>query len=465
MKAVLSMMPPRLRRYADKFIGPAGISTLLLASGGAAVWLFLQIAGNSFVRLFSNFVMTRLLEPEAFGLIAIAFSVQSFIDLMTDVGLNTSVIRSDRGDQEKFLRTIWVSKIVRGLLIYALVLVVAYWLSTRQGSMPEDSIWAMEIVPAYLCLTGVAIVISGFTSPSLSLAGRNLDFKRATILALFTSAAKVPVMIIAALMGAGPWSLVLGALAGSVLNVIGSHYFIKGPKMAWEWDRDCFGEVFTFGKWLMIASVAGYLVNQGDRLILATLFDARLFSLYVISMIWLGVMLQMVRVLTRRICLPVISRCRRDTPELLPAIYKRFRLMADAMAAGFFLLLTLGGDLLFTVFYPEQLEAAKEFVPFIAFALLFAPFMLLRQVMLAAGDSRNFAAQQALAAAATFLALPWVYSNFGPYWAAFAFAVNNLVTVPYTMWAANKEMPINLLTEMRILLFGVGAAVVLAMVG
>ena len=458
MREVLHLLPGRVRGYASTFLGKGASRALMAVSGGAAIWLLLQVFGGSVVRLFSNFIMTRLLEPEAFGLIGIAFAVQSLINLMTDIGLNGSVIRSDRGHDRTFLRTIWVTKIVRSFLIYICVLIFAFWLSLNQANMPDGSLWQMDLLPLYLCVSGLSVIIASFSSPSVLLANRNLDFKRTTVLNVTGAFSQVPVMILAALAGMGPWALLIGALFSNAFKSAGSYVFLQGPRMAFEWDRDCFNEIFRFGKWLLVASVASYLVAEGDRFIFSSLFDARTFSLYVIATLWLNMMVNVVQMLIRKICLPAIARCRRENPELLPSIYKRFRLIADGLSIAFFLVLMLGGDLLFTIFYTAEFEPAQEFLPFVAFAILFCPYILTHQVMLAAGDSRSYAGIQALAAVITFIAVPWAFHAYGPFWAGFVFAINKSVTVPFTLWAASKAMPLDLFTELRVLIFGAAAA-------
>ncbi|MEZ5916858.1 MAG: oligosaccharide flippase family protein, partial [Parvularculaceae bacterium] len=45
------------------------------------------------IRLASNLVMTRLLAPDAFGLMGITLAIQIWLNMMSDLGLDASIIR------------------------------------------------------------------------------------------------------------------------------------------------------------------------------------------------------------------------------------------------------------------------------------------------------------------------------------------------------------------------------------
>ena len=77
-------------------------------------------------RLASNLVLTRLVAPEAFGLMGL---VQVFLfsaQLLSDVGLRGSVIYHARGDRREFLDTVWTVAVLRGVVLWGVVCAGAY---------------------------------------------------------------------------------------------------------------------------------------------------------------------------------------------------------------------------------------------------------------------------------------------------------------------------------------------------
>ncbi|MDH3686186.1 MAG: oligosaccharide flippase family protein, partial [Myxococcales bacterium] len=54
-------------------------------------------AGSQAMRLASNLILARLLFPEAFGVMALAWLVVNGVTMLSDVGVSSSVVRDDRG--------------------------------------------------------------------------------------------------------------------------------------------------------------------------------------------------------------------------------------------------------------------------------------------------------------------------------------------------------------------------------
>jgi O-antigen/teichoic acid export membrane protein len=88
-----------------------------------------ELAGfgaSQVVRLFSNLILSRLLFPEAFGLAALIAIFNTGLVMLSDVGIEQSVVQNDRGDEESFLNTAWVLHITRGGLLWVLSCLLAF---------------------------------------------------------------------------------------------------------------------------------------------------------------------------------------------------------------------------------------------------------------------------------------------------------------------------------------------------
>jgi len=57
------------------------------------------------LRLGGNLILTRLLVPELFGIMALARAFITGLLFFSDIGLRPSIIRSPRGDDPVFLNT------------------------------------------------------------------------------------------------------------------------------------------------------------------------------------------------------------------------------------------------------------------------------------------------------------------------------------------------------------------------
>ena len=70
------------------------------------------------LRLVSNLLLTRILFPEAFGLMGLVNVLLIGLAMFSDVGIGPAIARSPRGDERDFLDTAWTLQILRGLLLF-----------------------------------------------------------------------------------------------------------------------------------------------------------------------------------------------------------------------------------------------------------------------------------------------------------------------------------------------------------
>ena len=91
----------------------AGNDLRSLALRGTAITLG-GTAGQQFMRLLSNLVLTRLLFPEAFGMMALIQTFTAGLQMFSDIGLRPSIIQNKRGEDPDFLNTAWTLQIIRG---------------------------------------------------------------------------------------------------------------------------------------------------------------------------------------------------------------------------------------------------------------------------------------------------------------------------------------------------------------
>jgi len=90
--------------------GTQSLKQRVLRAGG---WNFAGYGLGQVIRLGSNLIMTRLLVPEMFGVMAIATMVTVILGMLSDIGLRQNIVRSPRGDDPAFLDTAWTVQVLR----------------------------------------------------------------------------------------------------------------------------------------------------------------------------------------------------------------------------------------------------------------------------------------------------------------------------------------------------------------
>src|SRR5688572_13860724 len=84
----------------------------------ATVWTIAATYAGQALRLASNLILTRLLFPEAFGVMAILLLILQSLNLFSDIGIQQSLILHPLGVERRFCNTAWTLQIVRGVCLW-----------------------------------------------------------------------------------------------------------------------------------------------------------------------------------------------------------------------------------------------------------------------------------------------------------------------------------------------------------
>jgi O-antigen/teichoic acid export membrane protein len=149
----------------------------VLRAGG---WSIAGFALAQVIRFGTNLVMTRLLVPEMFGVMAIAHTVMIGLVLFSDLGLRLNVIQSRRGNDPVFLNTAWVTQILVGSLLALGAVVVASLLALANhlGLLPPESAYAAPVLPYVIAALGSTLLLAGFESTRSAESSRRLALGR-----------------------------------------------------------------------------------------------------------------------------------------------------------------------------------------------------------------------------------------------------------------------------------------------
>src|SRR5687767_15876104 len=87
-------------------------------------WIVIGYGVSQFIRLGSNLILTRLLVPEIFGLIALMHAFIIGMSMFSDIGLRPSIIQSKRSNDPVFLNTAWTMQFIRGVILWVACLII-----------------------------------------------------------------------------------------------------------------------------------------------------------------------------------------------------------------------------------------------------------------------------------------------------------------------------------------------------
>lgn len=192
------------------------------------IWTFVGYGSSQVLRLAGNLVLTRLLVPEMFGLMALVNTFIIGLNLFSDIGIGPSIIQNKRGDEPSFLNTAWTIQVIRGVGLWLCCCLIALPVSRFYGD--RQLIWLLPLV-------GFSTIIAGFNSTALFTLNRKIDLGKLTRFEFIVQSIGLVVMIVWAWFNPTIWALVMGNFVLSLVKMIWSHYLVAEPRNRFTWEE------------------------------------------------------------------------------------------------------------------------------------------------------------------------------------------------------------------------------------
>ncbi|MEG4250621.1 oligosaccharide flippase family protein [Microcoleus sp. Pol10D4] len=401
-----------------------------LAIKGAA-WTIASYGSSQIIRFGSNLILTRLLLPELFGLMGLAYVFIIGINLFTDIGLGPSIIQNKRGDDPRFFNTAWTMQVIRSLFVW-LCLILITWPVTQFYEEPR----LMWLIPAI----SINTLIGGFKSTSVSTLERKMSVKEVVLFELGTQIISTTVMIVWAFFDPSIWAIIVGGWTGAVVELVWSHFLIPGKSNRFAWDKEAVKEIFSYGKWIFLSTILFFLCSQADRLILGKIFTLTMLGIYGIAFTLGDMPRQVIIAISGRVIFPSISMLAElPREELRAKILNNRKLILIPLAVGLAIFVSFGDQLILTL-YRKEYEAASWMMPILALGIWHTTLHnLMGSCLLAVGKSQYPAIGNLLTFVNLCISIPLGYHLKGNLGAVIAVALGDLPTYAVTNYGLWKE--------------------------
>ena len=346
------------------------------------IFTFLNYGGAQLLRLTSNLILTRILFPEAFGMMALVAVFTGALEMFSDTGIKSSIIQSKRGHDPIYLNTAWTVQILRGALLWILSLGLAGYAADFYGE---------PLLASLLPVAALSVMILGFASTNEATANKKILLGRITAINLGSQVLAIIVNVTLAVILQSVWALVFGGVVASLLKVFLTHKALPGIRNRLAWSGEVFWDLFHFGKYIFIGSAAGFLINQGDRAVLGKFVSLSDLAVYNIGWMLASIPMAFNRLFGRRILFPLYAeKPPSESEENRRYISKVRHVMTGSMLIiGLFL--GLVGDWVITTLYLPDYHLAGSILVLVAITGM--PTVIVSAyggLLLGSGNSRDF---------------------------------------------------------------------------
>ncbi|MCB1334327.1 MAG: oligosaccharide flippase family protein [Roseivivax sp.] len=401
----------------------------------ARIWRssFLTVGGFGFsqvLRLASNLILTRLLYPEAFGLMALISVFMMGLAMFSDVGVHPAIMQSKRGDDPDFLNTAWTIQVVRGF---------GLWLTACALAYPMALIYGDSRLFLFIPVASFSLVIAGFDPTKMATANRHLNLGRVTLLDMVTQVAGIAFAVVFAYIYHSIWALVLSGIFSTLVQLVINTRYLPGANNRFHWEKAAAHELIHFGKWIFLSTIAGFLIQQGDKIILGKYLILKNFGIYNIAFFLASFPLMLGNMVTSKILIPIY---RETPPKNSPANFAKLRKMRTLVTGALLVMVgvfALMGSWLIDMMYDERYADAGPMVTLIA--VMQIPHIIVLtydQAALAAGDSKRFFVLAASRAFFTLATLVIGLEIAGLLGGIVARGASVLLVYPVVVWLSRK---------------------------
>ncbi|MBT7841847.1 MAG: oligosaccharide flippase family protein [Lentisphaerae bacterium] len=347
-----------------------------------SAWSFSGYVLQQILRLAGNLILTRLLFPEAFGLMALVNIFLQGLAMFSDLGLGPSIIQNPRGTEPDFLNTAWTIQVIRGFILCGCALLMSW---------PLSLFYHQSELAFLLPVAGISAVISGFESTAMYTENRKLVLGRITLIGIVAQFAGLVVMAAWAWHEKTVWALLAGSLVATTVRMLLSHCVLPGIRNRFHWDPKAWRALLTFGKWIFVSTALGFLASQGDRLILGRCLTISDLGVYNIALFLAQAIVSALTTVSMTTLFPLYSRLAQDDPDAYATRVWKFRLVFMAVAFPILAVLIVFGDFAVHVLYDERWQAAGWMLQVLSVGSVAAILNLtLSALLLAVGDSFRF---------------------------------------------------------------------------
>jgi len=268
-------------------------------------WIILERWTSRLLALVVIAVLTRLLSPEDFGLVAMATIVTALLQVFIEAGFVTVLVQKKDLGPKDASTAFWTS-VAMSLVLYTALFFAAPFLAEAFGE-PE--------LGDVLRVMGLGLPISSLAQVPAALLERSFGFRalavRQVIGALCGAAVAVPL----AFAGAGVWALVAQGIVTSVASVI-VLWSSTTWRPGWSYSLASLKSLWAMGVRIMAIGLLDALQQNIDKLIIGAFFSAQELGYYFLAQRIGTILIELVTTVMSKVTLTTFSKVQDDLPRL-----------------------------------------------------------------------------------------------------------------------------------------------------
>jgi PST family polysaccharide transporter len=255
----------------------------------------------------SILILSRILTPVDFGIIAMVSPIVAFAKLLQDLGISATIVQRDKVSAGQISALFWSSAILSIILATTLATCAPFIAEFYREPRVESIVVAFSSI----------VFLSGLQSQQTALLNRQMRYRELALIDIATATANCVVSVIAAWVWSSYWALFWGPFSAALISLIMKWVMNDWRPTLPSFDGE-FRAIARFGSGVSGYNILNYFARNVDNILIARVHGSYELGLYDRAYKLLLFPLSQVTLPLARVMVPLLSRLQSD-----PAKYRR----------------------------------------------------------------------------------------------------------------------------------------------
>ena len=382
------------------------------------------------IAIIGQILLIRLLTPSAFGVFAILSFALNTAEVLTDIGMNLSIIQRKKTPTKNELSTIFFIKVILTLFIIAFLNILVPFLLSPYHQFTESEILMFRVLTLTLLLKPLQSLL-------ISLMERNLRYKEIAIIDLTGMVSYYTAAILLAVSGFGIWSFIWAVVVKSLVeSVITFGYSPWLPILTFNLKG--VKDYIKIGKYFQLGLIVGIVHNS----IIPVLGGTKLPLSHVGFLDWSFNMASFPRIFIDnlgRVIFASFSRIQDNKKVISAALEEGFEILSLITIFVIGIVIIFGHDSIHFFLTDKWLPALPALYWYVGSIYFMNGTGLLGHALFAIGKAKNLVISIIFLTAFEIISAYWLLLTVGFTGIAISFFITSLLTFITYLWLCFKE--------------------------
>lgn len=331
------------------------------------------------INIINIIILSRLLTPNDFGLVAMVSVFTNFIILFKDIGIANAVVQKKIITPGHASTLFWIT-----ISISVIFVIISILLSPLVASFFNE-----PRIIAIIIVSSTALLINGFSILPTAIFKRRLEFFLISKIQIFSQLIASLSGICIAFSGAGYWALVSAQLIGASSTVLFTWRYSKWrPEMKMNIKEIL--PMISFGLYITGFNIVNFFSRNLDQILIGKFLDIYTVGLYNRAYRIMMLPIQNIRTPLNQVALPALSKLKMD-PQKFKHFYCAYIELLSYITIPLMVFLSISSyEIIYAALGEQWLPMVPYFSIFAIYGLIFPVASTRGTLLISLGKTQKY---------------------------------------------------------------------------